>query len=126
MEHAESEEERIEILRRICMIEEILTRVKEGDGHFLGELQLIRMGNALLFGIPGEPFSELGMEVKKMSRPFTGIPAGYANGYLGYIAPPSAWEKGGYEVSLGPWSKVGPEAFNIIIEAFKKVKEAVQ
>ncbi|MBO3797525.1 MAG: hypothetical protein QXI42_10160 [Thermoproteota archaeon] len=64
MEHAGPEEERFEILRRICMMEEILTRVKEGDGPFLGELQLIRMGNALLFGILGGPFCELGMEIK--------------------------------------------------------------
>lgn len=126
IEEAGSERDRFEILRRICMIEEILTRVKEGNEPFLGELQLIRIGNAILFGIPGEPFCELGMEIKKMSKPFTGIPVGYANGYLGYIASPSSWEKGGYEVSLGPWSKVGPESFIKIIEVFKKLKEEIE
>jgi hypothetical protein len=126
MEDAKTERDRFEILRRICMIEEILTRVKEGGEPFLGELQLIRMGNAILFAIPGEPFCELGMEVKKMSKPFTGIPVGYANGYLGYIASRSSWEKGGYEVRLGPWSKVGPESFSKIIEVFKKLKEEIE
>lgn len=126
IEDARSERDRLKVLRRICMMEEILTRVEEGDKPFLGELQLIRMGNAILFGIPGEPFCELGMEIKKNSKPFTGIPVGYANGYLGYIASPSSWERGGYEVSLGPWSKVGPDSFNRIIEFFKKMKEAIE
>jgi hypothetical protein len=125
MEKVKSEKDTAEILRRICMMEEILTRVEEGDEPFLSELQLIRIGNAILFAIPGEPFCELGMEIKKMSNPFTGIPVGYANGYLGYIAPPSSWEKGGYEVDLGPWSKVGPQSFNKIVEAFKKMMEVV-
>jgi hypothetical protein len=41
---------------------------------------------------------------------------GYANDYLGYIAPPSAWEQGGYEVSLGMWSWVGREAYGLLVE----------
>lgn len=39
---------------------------------------------------------------------------------------PQPGGKGGYEVSLGLWSKVGSEAFNIIIEALKKLEEAAQ
>ena len=42
---------------------------------------------------------------------------GYANDYLGYIAPPSAWEQGGYEVGLGMWSILGPEAYGLLLDA---------
>ena len=122
-ENVKSQKSKLEILGKITGREEILCRVKEGNESFSGELQLIRMGNTLLFGIPGEPFCELGMEIKKISNPFTGIPVGYANGYLGYIAPTSSWEKGGYEVNCGPWSKVGSESFNKIIKVFKKLRK---
>ena len=42
---------------------------------------------------------------------------GYTNDYLGYFAPPSAWEDGGYEVSLGSWSQAGPEAPERLLSA---------
>lgn len=126
VKHVASENEKNEILKKICIIEDILTRVEEGSGPFIGELQAMRVGNCILFGIPGEPFCELGMKIKAASKPFRGIPIGYANGYLGYIAPPSSWREGGYEVSLGPWSKVGPEAFDKVIEAFKELKEEIK
>jgi len=123
--YVESKNEKNEILKKICRIEDILARIEEGNGPFIGELQMIRVGNCILFGIPGEPFCELGVNIKAASKPFRGIPIGYANGYLGYIAPLSSWRKGGYEVSLGPWSKVGPEAFDKIIEVFKELKENI-
>jgi len=36
--------------------------------------------------------------------------AAYANGYEGYIPTPAAWDEGGYEVSEGPWTRVGRDA----------------
>jgi hypothetical protein len=125
VKYVESENEKNQALKKICRIEDILARIEEGNGPFIGELQMIRVGNCILFGIPGEPFCELGMKIKAASKPFRGIPIGYANGYLGYIAPLSSWRKGGYEVSLGPWSKVGPEAFDKIIEVFHELKENI-
>ena len=41
----------------------------------------------------------------------------YVNGWVGYLAPPSAWEQGGYEVSLGTWSIVGPAAHGLLLDA---------
>ncbi|HBN86342.1 MAG TPA: hypothetical protein DDZ89_21165, partial [Clostridiales bacterium] len=78
--------------------EEHYYRIKEGSNPYEGELQMFLIGNVLLTGIPGEPFGELGRIIKQESKPFWGLPVGYANGYLGYIAPKAAWEKGGYEV----------------------------
>jgi len=86
----------------------------------------MRIGNAVLVGIPGEPFCRLGMEIKRRSKPLIGIPVGYANGYLGYFAPPQAWETGGYETWCGPWSKVSRESTQIIIEIFEKLKKTIE
>ncbi|MCM8822069.1 MAG: neutral/alkaline non-lysosomal ceramidase N-terminal domain-containing protein [Candidatus Omnitrophica bacterium] len=105
--------------------EEVLWRVKEGNKPFEGEIQIIKAGNVILVGIPGEPFCKLGKEIKKMSEPFLGIPVGYANGYLGYIATDQAWKTQIYEVECGPWSKIGPEGYSLIIENFKKLKTRI-
>lgn len=105
--------------------EEVLWRVKEGNKPFEGEIQIIRVGDVILVGIPGEPFCSLGKEIKKLSEPFLGIPVGYTNGYLGYIAPYEAWEKQTYEVDCGPWSKIGSGGYSLVIETFKKLKPKI-
>lgn len=94
---------------------EALVRIAEGGGPFEGEVQALRIGNALVVAMPGEIFCATGMAVKEVCCPLTGIPVGYANGYLGYFIPPDAWQKDTYETRLGPWSKVGPEAEAILL-----------
>ncbi|MCD6407755.1 neutral/alkaline non-lysosomal ceramidase N-terminal domain-containing protein [bacterium] len=106
--------------------QEVRERIKEGDKEFEGEIHLIRIANILITGIPGEPFCKLGKEIKEKSKPFIGIPAGYTNGYLGYIAPPEVWKKGGYEVRCGPWSKIGEESYDIILKNFEKLRNKLE
>jgi hypothetical protein len=102
--------------------EEAVWRIREGDGPFEGEVQYLRIGNTVLVGIPGEPFCQLGMEIKKRCEPLVGIPVGYANGYLGNIASPEAWQKGGYGVHCHPCSKVGPESYQMILDALEMLQ----
>ena len=97
-------------------------RIREGEGPFEGEVQYLRIGNTVLVGIPGEPFCQLGMEIKKRCEPLVGIPVGYANGYLGNIASPESWQKGGYGVHCHPCSKVGPESYQMILDALEMLQ----
>jgi len=99
--------------------EEALVRLAEGSGPFRGEVQVLRVGGAVLVGLPGEVFCGTGLALKRLAQPLTGLPVTCANGYLGYMAPPEAWEAGGYEVELGPWSKVGPEAPSLLLAAVR-------
>lgn len=88
------------------------------------ELQAIRLGDLVLIGIPGEPFVEIGLEIKKRS-PFryTGV-VSLANGYSGYIPTERAFEEGGYETRLARSSKLDKKAEKIIIEeAMKLIRE---
>jgi len=39
-----------------------------------------------------------------------------ANRYAGYIPTPAALERGGYETRPGNWSKLPPEALNLIVD----------
>lgn len=108
---------------RMWLADELEARRREGENPFPAEVQVLRLGNSLLAGIPGEPFCRMGREVRRLAAPLIGIPVGYANGYVGYIAPPEAWEKGGYEVDPGPWSKVGPESYGMIAAAIERLSE---
>jgi hypothetical protein len=106
---------------RMWLGQELEIRRLEGEGPFPAEIQALRLGNALLAAISGEPFCRMGKAVREIAAPLIGIPVGYANGYVGYIVPPEAWNKGGYEVEPGPWSKVGPESFPMIMAAFERL-----
>ncbi len=61
------------------------------------ETQAIGIGPATLLAWPGEVFCELGMDAKQRSpfRPTYTI--GYANGWIGYVPTPEAFQEGGYE-----------------------------
>lgn len=101
--------------------EEQAERTRRGRRPRIGEVRAIRLGECVLIGVPGEPFAELGLEFKKLHGTARTLCVGYANGYLGYIAPPSGWKLGGYETSLGTWSVVGPGAFAIILQAARRL-----
>lgn len=107
--------------KNISPSQEAVLRIEEGSGSYSGEIQMIQIGNVVFTGIPGEPVCSMGMEIKRVFAPLIGIPSGYANGYLGYILPDESLEKGGYEAVLGPWSKVGGHAYDIILEKIREM-----
>ncbi|MGC8971680.1 MAG: neutral/alkaline non-lysosomal ceramidase N-terminal domain-containing protein [bacterium] len=80
------------------------------------EIQGISLGNLCLLGIPGEPFTEIGLEIKQKSPfPYTGI-VSLSNGYSGYIPTEKAFDEGGYETRLARSSKLDKKVGKIIIE----------
>lgn len=106
------------------LLEETLVLIDFGTAPLEAEVQVLRLGHVALVGLPGEPFCELGLQIKRREREGRAIPGveyafcvGYANGWLGYLAPRPAWEQGGYEVSPGPWSLVGPGGAEACVEA---------
>lgn len=102
---------------RMWLGDELSERLLDGRKSYPAELQIMRLGKAVLAGIPGEPFCRMGKAIREMAAPLTGVPVGYANGYVGYIVPPESWARGGYEVAPGPWSKAAPESHTLILEA---------
>ena len=69
----------------------------EHDAPVECEVQAIRVGPVTLLAWPGEVFCDIGMEVKQRSpfRPTHAI--GCANGWIGYVPTPQAFQEGGYE-----------------------------
>jgi hypothetical protein len=95
--------------------------VERGTEPIPAEVQVIRLGALALVGLPGEPFAELGLTIKARSAAAQTLICGYANDWIGYLTPPIAWEQGGYEVGLGPWTRVGPQGGNQLVECALKL-----
>ncbi|MEV6716171.1 hypothetical protein AB0M48_29465 [Lentzea sp. NPDC051208] len=98
----------VRLTQRVQDVEETLVAIDRGTDPIDAEVQVLRIGGLALAGLPGEPFVELGFQLKSMSGDGrTVLPVGYANDYLGYLTYPEAWDTPVYEVSLGPWTRIG-------------------
>ncbi len=87
-----------------------------GEGPVPVEVQVLRLGDLLIVAVEGELFCELGRRIMAASpAPLTMI-AGYSNGYQGYLPTLAAWDQGGYEPSVGPWTRVAPGAGELLVE----------
>ncbi len=116
-----TDEERQQAAAALALFEERGERVRLGNAPLEAEVQALRLGEVALVGMPGEPFSEMGRALRSLPGPACTRCVGYANGYLGYLAPPEEWARGGYEIDVGMWSLVGPEAYERLLEAGARV-----
>jgi hypothetical protein len=122
---ATDEAERSVWRRQQRMAEETLVLIDRGSAPIPAEVQVISLGGLALVALPGEPFVELGTAIKARSSKATTFVIGYANDWLGYLTPLEAWQQGGYEVSPGPWTPVGPEGGTRLVETAVKLIQAV-
>lgn len=113
---AASPTERSQRQRVQRLAEEALLLVECGAEPIPAEVQVLRIGEWTLVALPGEPFTELGLAIKDRSVAAQTWVCGYANDWIGYLTPPSAWQQGGYEVGLGPWTRVGPQGGNQLVD----------
>jgi neutral ceramidase len=79
------------------------------------EVQVLRVGETAVVGLPGEPFVELGLAIKLASPTYPTYIAHCTSHYVGYIPTPEALTRGGHEVNTRYWAKLVPEAFDLIL-----------
>lgn len=91
------------------------------------EIQVIRIGDLVIAGVPGEYFVELGLQIKQgiqkhdaAGKASQVMIAGFANGNVGYIPARRAYPKGGYEVTdayryYGYPAAIAPEGGEMIV-----------
>lgn len=128
--------------RRLAQaVVEILGQPRPVDGHELRlvqqELQLpardlsgkpqaeplsapvaaLRLGNAAIAFLPGEPFLEIALAIQQTSPWSPTLVAGYAEDYIGYLPTDRALEAGGYETGPGRWSRAGRGSAAMVQEA---------
>lgn len=86
------------------------------------EVQAIRIGAGVLVGLPGEPFVELGLELKRAAPDRPTCLVGYANDYVGYITTSEGYFANRYESVATP---LGPAATKVLQAAATTVLRAV-
>jgi hypothetical protein len=88
-------------------------------GHRM-ELACLRLGQARVLHLPGEPFVEYQLAAKQMRRDLFVAMAGYGDYGTGYIGTAIGYEQGGYET--GPHaSNVGPGAEAVLMDGMRKL-----
>ncbi|MHA1821450.1 MAG: neutral/alkaline non-lysosomal ceramidase N-terminal domain-containing protein [Promethearchaeota archaeon] len=87
--------------------------------------QVLRIGKLLIYGIPGEAFSEIGVTLKQYAKSKgydISMVIGYSNDYIGYYGPTEAYRTGGYEMLMMSLSEnEGPQ----IIECAEKCADSL-
>ncbi len=91
-------------------------------------LCLLRAGDILIAGIPGELFSSLGNAIRTAFPEYTVLVAGYCGDYIGYIPDEAAYQEGGYEalstfLARGEGERIRDEAIRGLQTLLKGNKE---
>ena len=73
----------------------------KGKTHLTTEIQVIRLGDIYILGLPGEVLVEVGLEIKKKAGLQSLIIAAVSNDTIGYVCHSHAYEQGGYESVSG-------------------------
>ena len=94
-------------------------RLKDGPLYFDFLLSSVRLGNLAFLGIPGEPFTSIGVGVKENCKEYSMVlPCSNTNGYEGYFPNEGAYNEGGYETET---SRFKAGVAEIIIEEGTKL-----
>lgn len=87
-----------------------------GPDTFSLALTGIKLGPVALVGIPGEPFTEIGVRIKDTEGFRMIMPVALANGCEGYFPSKAAYDAGGYEARSSPFR---PHVSDRIVEGSK-------
>lgn len=104
----------IQVAQRLLDWSELVLRtIDAGDEPIKRELHVwgLRINDIGIVAVNGEPFAELGLEVKSRSPLSKTMFLGYSNGCLGYLPTPEAFDEGGMEVHESVQNYLLPTAF---------------
>ncbi len=86
-----------------------------GNPAVLVDLQVLQLGDLVIFGVPGELFGELGVALKDAVAPRPAWVVNYANDYIGYLPTRKAFQAGGYEaMMMGLSESAGEDVVNAL------------
>ena len=80
------------------------------------EIQVLRVGDTAIIGLPGEPFVEGQLRIKIGSPTYPTYVAHCTTQYVGYVPTAEAFKRGGHEVNTSYWAKLQPEALDLIVD----------
>ena len=89
-------------------------------------VQVIRVGDAAFFGMPGEIFVEFGKMLKERSPIKYNMPANLSNGARGYVPTRELIQPGVYEACVGMSNRLDPEAGYMMTDELIKMAEMIK
>ena len=99
--------------KRTAMRAELARSVQDRT-HREVEAQAIAIGDDIVIvAVPGEPFVQIGLDVRRNSPYPTTLFSGYSNIGWSYIPTADAYPLGGYEIEITPWD---PATAEIIVQ----------
>ncbi|UCG58590.1 MAG: neutral/alkaline non-lysosomal ceramidase N-terminal domain-containing protein [Phycisphaerales bacterium] len=84
------------------------------DKHLTTEIQVIRLGDVYILGLPGEVLVEVGLQIKKRAGLQNLLIVSLSNDAIGYVCHSEAYDEGGYEPGTG--TNLAKGAAEILIE----------
>ena len=88
-------------------------------------VQVLRVGEAAFFGMPGEIFAEFGRMLKERSPIPHAMPVNLANGAYGYVPTRELVQPGIYEASVGMSNRLDIEAGYRMTDELIRLAEAI-
>lgn len=95
-----------------------MCKLEHGPSQFELGLTGVKIGPVAFVGIPGEPFTDIGVGIKDTEGWSMILPCALTNGNQGYFPMKSAYDEGGYESRTSPYKSGVAEA---IIEGGKEL-----
>ena len=74
---------------------------EKNKGYITTEIQVLRLGDIYILGLPGEVLVEVGLEIKRRAGVEKLFVFSICNDSIGYVCHGEAYEEGGYESGTG-------------------------
>ncbi len=112
--------------REIFYAKEIRKSEKQGRIVLPVPVQVIRIGDFAVFGMPGEIYVEFAGMIKKGSPIKYSITANLSNGAYGYVPIRELFQPGIYEASVGMSNRLDPEAGYMMTDELLRLAEDIK
>ncbi len=91
---------------------------RQREPRFSYEIQVLRVGDLAIVGLPGEPFVEGQLAIKTNSAAPYVFPAHLTTQYVGYLPTREAYARGGHEANaeVTYWAKLAPGSLETVVE----------
>ena len=91
---------------------------RKREPEFSYEIQVFRIGDLGIVGLPGEPFVEGQLAIKTSSAASYIFPAHLTSHYVGYLPTREAYARGGHEANaeVTYWAKLAPGSLELVVE----------
>ena len=93
------------------------------EPELLYEIQVLRIGDVAIVGLPGEPFVEGQLALKTDSPALYTLVAHLVSHYVGYLPTRAAYARGGHEANADVtyWAKLAPGCLEAVVDKAREI-----